>query len=415
MVSLRLQDYIVGLDEAPVERPYFEMQKASRLTMSTARIGKVLQKATIISFVGLTLTLAMVFESHGSLTTNPRSQVDADCATRSRCNLSAATNTEALSAVHLLHFPQILRNRNSFTWQFIGPSGIGVKQVVPVEDDLHTIFAVADRIQYPGSAWIYKSSDGGVTWNPLTNGLTGHVETVSINSREPELVLAGTVATTHGVSVSYNAGETWQQTNSPANVRIVASSPISLGLWIAGSYNPLIFGSAFMYRTVDSGMTWNRVTLTTTVVSDIIFDPNDSQHAFACDARGVLQSWDAGQTWIYSGLDKCDHLLVDLDDPAILFVAIANEIFRTNDNGLNWSLVLELNGPIVSMVQQPPGSAHLYTADATTVMASADGGNHWFEIPRSYGVELAIIQDLAVDSTNIIYLATDIGIWALRQ
>jgi len=308
-----------------------------------------------------------------------------------------------------------LRNQSSFTWQFIGPSGIGVKQVVPAEGDSHAIFAVADRSQYPGSAWIYKSSDGGVTWNPLTNGLTGHVERISINANEPQLVLAGTVATTHGVSVSYNAGVTWLQTNSPANVRIVASSPISSGLWIAGSYNPLIFGSAFMYRTLDSGTTWNRVTLTTTVVSDIIFDPNDSQHALACDACGVLQSWDAGQTWLHSGLNRCDHLLVDLDDPAILFVAIANEIFRTADNGLNWSPVLELSGPIVSMVQQPPGSSHLYTADATTVMASADGGDHWFEIPKSNGAELAIIQDLAVDSMNTIYLATNTGIWALRQ
>jgi len=170
-----------------------------------------------------------------------------------------------------------------------------------------------------------------------------------------------------------------------------------------------------MYRTLDSGTTWNRVTLTTTVVSDIIFDPNDSQHALACDACGVLQSWDAGQTWLHSGLNRCDHLLVDLDDPAILFVAIANEIFRTADNGLNWSPVLELSGPIVSMVQQPPGSSHLYTADATTVMASADGGDHWFEIPKSNGAELAIIQDLAVDSMNTIYLATNTGIWALRQ
>lgn len=383
--------------------------------MIAARIRKALKEAIMVSFVGLALSLALVPESHSALATDSRSQVDATCVKRSRCYLAAATDSEAPSSIHTLHFPQILRNQSSFTWQFIGPSGIGVKQVVPAEGDSHAIFAVADRSQYPGSAWIYKSSDGGVTWNPLTNGLTGHVERISINANEPQLVLAGTVATTHGVSVSYNAGETWLQTNSPANVRIVASSPISSGLWIAGSYNPLIFGSAFMYRTLDSGTTWNRVTLTTTVISDIIFDPNDSQHAFACAARGVLQSWDAGQTWISSGLNRCDRLLVDLDDSAILFVAIADEIFRTTDNGLNWSLVLELNGPIVSMVQQPPGSSHLYTADATTVMASADGGDHWFEIPKSNGAELAIIQDLAVDSTNTIYLATDTGIWTLRQ
>ncbi len=155
----------------------------------------------------------------------------------------------------------------------------------------------------PGSA-MYKSTDGGDTWSKINNGLPsvelGRIG-LTISPAAPKTVYA-IVEAAQGKSGFYkttNGGVSWQKQGS-----YVTSGNYYQEI-IADPVDPnTIYGmDTWMHVSHDGGKTFNKVGENTKHVDNhcIWIDPNQNQHwRVGCDG-GIYETWDAAKTWEFKG------------------------------------------------------------------------------------------------------------------
>jgi hypothetical protein len=111
----------------------------------------------------------------------------------------------------------------------------------------------------------YFSTDGGATWNPAT-GLT--LQTT--NAAQPERVEIGVSPAAPGTAylhVNVNGGEVWRSTNGGASYTKMGTTgatqgygAYALSIWVDPTNpNIIVVGSHEMARSVDAGVTWERI------------------------------------------------------------------------------------------------------------------------------------------------------------
>jgi len=156
----------------------------------------------------------------------------------------------------------------------------------------------------PESA-IYKTTDGGATWNKLSNGLphgdTGRIA-FDIYRRDSNIVYALVEHAQGGVFRSEDKGATWASVGT-TNPRPSYFSQIRVDpnndqrIWVAGSS---------IMSSDDGGKTFRAATLGTgggvygshhEDYHAIWIDPANSAHMIAGNDGGPLATWDAGKTW----------------------------------------------------------------------------------------------------------------------
>jgi photosystem II stability/assembly factor-like uncharacterized protein/flagellar hook assembly protein FlgD len=148
-----------------------------------------------------------------------------------------------------------------------------------------------------GSA-IYKTIDGGATWNKLTKGLpegiTGRIG-LDIYRRDPNIIYALVENAKGGAFRSDDRGETWRKV-SDVNSRPMYYSQIRIDpnndqwLWQL---------AANMFNSDDGGKTWNQ-NLVQRIHGDfhaLWIDPSNSNHVLAGSDGGLHASYDRGRTW----------------------------------------------------------------------------------------------------------------------
>lgn len=193
-----------------------------------------------------------------------------------------------------------------------------------------------------------------------------------------------------------------------------------------------------VFKSTDNGSSWNPVfdqqgILT---IGDLAVDPQNSDILYAGTGEangghnnfaggGLYKSTDAGLTWNYSGLletTSIGRVLVDPQDPNILFVAAAGSYFetdsdrglyRSSDGGASWEKVLFVNDStgVIDVVQKPDDPSVLLAAswervrrpdgpiylhgNGSGIYRSADGGDSWSLLGPSEGLPLPV-----KDATN---------------
>jgi len=114
-----------------------------------------------------------------------------------------------------------LTNDDGKTWQNVTPPALTPwSKVVMMEAshfDVNTAYAAIDRHRLEDNdPYIYRTRDGGKSWQKITNGLPAgvYLQTVKEDPQRPGLLFAGTEL---GVFVSFNDGDQWQslQLNLP--------------------------------------------------------------------------------------------------------------------------------------------------------------------------------------------------------
>jgi photosystem II stability/assembly factor-like uncharacterized protein len=184
---------------------------------------------------------------------------------------------------------------------------------------------------------LWKTTDGGTTWKPVTDGLISHssVGAVAVSPSNPDVVYIGT-------------GE--------ADIR---------GNVIQG-------GGA--YKSTDGGKTWTAIGLAETQViakirihptnPDLVYVAAFGHHASPNADRGVYRSKDGGKTWdkilFRDNKTGANELVIDSNNPQVLYVALW-EAYRN----------------AYEMSSGGPGSG---------IFKSTDGGDHWTEISHAAGL-----------------------------
>ena len=176
-------------------------------------------------------------------------------------------------------------------WRMIGPFRAGkVNGVSGVAGNPATYYMGADG----GSVW--KTTDGGVTWKPIFDGeSTAPIGALAVAPSNPKIIYVGTgvnsvfgdISYGNGVYKSTNGGETWQHlgledTRHIGRVLIDPRNPdVVLVAAMGHTYGPNEERGVF--RSTDGGRNWRKVLFkdNTTGAVDLCFQPGNPQVVYA--------------------------------------------------------------------------------------------------------------------------------------
>lgn len=207
------------------------------------------------------------------------------------------------------------------TFRHIGPVGNRIASVSGVVGDPLTYYVGA------ASGGVWKTTDGGVLWEPVFDGQDVHAAgALAVSVSDPSLVWVGTgephirsnVTIGDGVYRSTDAGATWANMGLRATGRIsrIVIHPTNPDIvWVAAlghAHGPQ--RDRGIYRTTDGGRTWQQVLFVNENVgaSSLAIDPNNPRILFAGMWEIVVNTWgresggpgsgiymsrDGGDTW----------------------------------------------------------------------------------------------------------------------
>ena len=267
------------------------------------------------------------------------------------------------------------------------------------------------------SGGVWKTTNAGTTWAPVFDGEGSYsIGCVVIDPKNPNVVWVGTgennsqrsVGYGDGVYKSVDGGKTWQNVglkNSEHIGKIVIDPRDSDTVYVAAQ-GPLWKegGDRGLYKTTDGGKTWNKVLTVDehTGVTDIVQDPlaPDTLIAASWQRRrhvwtiinggpgsGLHRSTDGGKTWkkITGGIPGGELGRIGLamapTDPDVIYATVegpeeAGGIFRSPDRGVTWEKrnAFDSQAQYYShLVVDPTNKDRLYVMNVL-IQVSNDGG-----------------------------------------
>jgi photosystem II stability/assembly factor-like uncharacterized protein len=263
--------------------------------------------------------------------------------------------------------------------RWIGPSG-------------GTIVAIAKdptnpQVTYAGTfgAGVYKSTDGGQTWNSSSAGLSNlYIYSLAIDPSHPSTIYAGTYHSQ--IFKSVDAGVSWKWSGTgmqdQAIVYSIAIDPFEPSKIYAAtrglSNNCDAPWNGVVYRSADAGQSW----------------------------MPSLANLGSTQDWVYS-------LLVDPNAHDNIYAAAhENGVYKSVNEGGNWypiqNGISDLSGRSIAISPDySPGTTLYYGAwHFDSLYKTLNGGNSWFRPDPN--IPLSKVYSVAIDpqNPNTVYLAT---------
>lgn len=175
----------------------------------------------------------------------------------------------------------------------------------------------------PGSG-LYKSTDGGATWNRIdkgfTDGILGRI-ILAMSPSDSKIIYAIAEAKNTALFKSTDGGESWTKKSSSSNV---TARPFYFSLLTVDPTNSnRLYRPAFnLSISDDAGESWfDASTEGGWVHSDLHalwINPNNSSHMLVGTDGGVYMSFDKGNNWMFLNnlpLAQYYHISVDMESP----------------------------------------------------------------------------------------------------
>jgi photosystem II stability/assembly factor-like uncharacterized protein len=322
------------------------------------------------------------------------------------------------------------RAEGNLRWTSHGPGGAVVSSLAIDPTDPSTLYAgVWDYWNRPGTG-VYRSTDGGRSWDLRKRGLTSSaVYAVAVDPIMPTTVYAGTQS--GGIFKSTDSGGHWDAIDAgivETEVHAIVIDPVDpQTLYIAAqihSYPP----SSSLYKSTDGGVSWSPINdglnANATSAETLAIDPSDSTTIYVGTSwDGVYKSTDAGASWQKAGNDLVDTpnifgLVIDPLTPSTVYVTAHDEggyyggaVFKTTDGGANWESAMNgipPDGIPKGIAIDPEHPATLYasaydqdTYDPMPMFKTTDGGANWTQMDQGLfpSVAGAIVVDPARTDT----------------
>jgi photosystem II stability/assembly factor-like uncharacterized protein len=298
-------------------------------------------------------------------------------------------------------------------WRSIGPSNMGGRaaDVEGVPGNPSLVYAAT------GSGGLWKTTNGGVTWKPIFERQnTISIGDIALEPNNPDVIWVGTgesnvrnsVSFGDGVYKSNDGGKTWQHlglkdTNTISRIVVHPTNPNVA--YVAAVGHP--FGAneeRGVFMTTDGGKTWQKTLYIDAShgASDLEIDPVNPNILYAGmwtferkpwtfrsgdEKGGLFRSLDGGRTWnkITNGLPKLLGRIgvrVAPSNPNVVYAIVeAKEgtLYRSDDKGENFKQVskdqnIVGRGFYYTRVRVDPTNENRVYAIASPLFLSIDGG-----------------------------------------
>ena len=349
---------------------------------------------------------------------------------------------------------------NDFKWRMIGPFRGGRTRAVAGVPSQPNVFYVG---AVNGGVW--KTDDAGRTWQPIFDGQpTQSIGAIAVAPSDPNLIYVASGEGLHrpdlsvgdGIYRSADGGRTWEHLGLTDGQQIpaLAVDPRNARrLFAAVLGHPYGANSERgIYRSLDAGVTWQRVLYKDpdTGGSAVAIDPSHPEVVYAAlwqsrlgpwedndefqgAAGGLYKSADGGTTWrrLTAGLPPNlaqINIAIAPSAPNRLYATVGTTeagdyssaqglgVFRSDDAGESWVRItsdprpaLRIGGGDLPVVRVDPSNPDIVYSASIVTMKSRDGGRSWVSLRGAPGGD--DYQNLWINPNdpNTIALVSDQG------
>jgi len=271
---------------------------------------------------------------------------------------------------------------------------------------------------------VYKSTDGGTTWNASNTGMGNSTVGMMIrNPADPNFILA---ATSSGIYKSTDGGATWVKKSSNSNnYKDIKFKPTDQSIVYATE-------NGKFYRSVNTGDSWVQITSGVITGSRLAIgiSPNQPSTVYLVQTNGpfagLLKSTDSGNTFTTQSTTpnlmdySCDGsgtgsqawydlcIAVDPNNANTMYVGGVN-IFKSTNAGVSWTITAHWVGSSwgtscapsvhadVHVLEWSPLNGNLYTGCDGGIYQTTNGGTSWTDLTS--GISIAQIYKLGQSAT----------------
>ncbi|HID37922.1 MAG TPA: hypothetical protein EYP36_00200 [Calditrichaeota bacterium] len=297
----------------------------------------------------------------------------------------------------------------------IGPAGMSGRVTA-----IDVVLSNPDVI-YIGTAsgGVWRSRSGGVHWQPIFDDQpVASIGAVAVDQRIPDVIWVGTgegnprnsQSSGNGIYKSIDGGKTWQHLGleKTRNIHRILIDPYNSDIVYAAAQ-----GSAWgegeergLYKTTDGGRTWKKILYINkkTGAADLVMDPGNPNKLVAAmweyrrwpwffksggPGSGLYVTYDRGKTWKKrtekDGLPRGElgriGLAISRSMPNIIYALIEAKktaLYRSDDGGFHWKKMSDSNigsRPFyyADLFVDPRNENRLYNLHSI-VTVSEDGG-----------------------------------------
>ncbi len=233
-------------------------------------------------------------------------------------------------------------------------------------------------IMYVGApaGGIWKSTDAGVTYVPLTDDLPQiGVSGIAIDQNNSDIIYIATG--------DDDAGDSY-----------------SVGVW----------------KSINGGLSWTPTGLNPSNspnrTSEIYINPNNSNMLWVATSSGVYKTINAGNNWTLSQSGNFRDLKVNPTNPNIIYASTSSQFYRSSDSGNTFTQIssgLPVDSGRLFMDVTQANSNYVYIVSATTsygyqgIYRSTDSGLTFTQMDNTTDIFDGVSQawyDLAISASN---------------
>lgn len=275
-----------------------------------------------------------------------------------------------------------------------------------------------------------------LAWENVSNGIRDSaLETAAASPGSPETVF---VSSRRAVYKSSDSGRRWQEIfsyrGSGSGINTIALAVSDSDVIFAGTDEGL-------YQSTDGGSRWEKIysgigELEGSVLS-VAVDPVNHETVYIGTGAGLYSSQDGGKTWKREhGLPQAaqvSDIAIDHTDPAIIYAAAEDGIYKRLNSGSGWEKVFfsnyaeggavdetgesdnqgsKLKTEVSKILIDPADNETVYAGTSEGLFISVDGGIQWSKT-GSTGLLSDTLRDIIINPAEpgYVYAATDRGVF----
>jgi photosystem II stability/assembly factor-like uncharacterized protein len=296
-------------------------------------------------------------------------------------------------------------------------------------------------VMYVGTAsgGLWKSSSGGIKWEPIfDHEATASIGAVEIQQSNPSVIWVGTgegnprnsLNGGYGVYKSLDGGKTWnlmglEETRHIHRIIVDPTDPDVVYVGAIGS--PWgEHAERGVFKTTDGGKTWNKILFANnrTGVADMVMDPTNPNKLFVAmwehkrdpwffksggEGSGLHMTHDGGETWTKissdNGFPEGDlgriGVAIAPGKPNVVYALVEskkNALYKSTDGGFTWRMINDNNDignrPFYySEIYVDPQNENRVYSIFTYVNVSEDGGKSFSQLMNAYGANNGVHPD----------------------